>query len=163
MADTPVRAVPDTERDVALGELTSLIGYTLRRAQLAVFADFHHRFDADDIRPGQYSVLKVIALNPGLRQTRVSAALGIKRTNFVPLLDILAARGLAERRPVAGDRRSSALHLTPAGEALLERLDAKIAAHEAKFTERLGGIDGRYQLLGLLHRLLQGEPEPKAE
>jgi DNA-binding MarR family transcriptional regulator len=140
------------EEAVSLGPLTDLVGYALRRAQIAVFADFHERFAAEDIRPAQFSVLHVLRANPGLRQSQVSSALGVRRTNFVPLFDGLEQRGLAERRRVEGDRRAFALYLTEAGAALLDRLETIVAAHEARFTKRLGQ-QGKYQLLGLLHRL----------
>lgn len=140
------------ESPVALGPVGNLLGYALRRAQLAVFADFAERMAEDDIRPAQYSVLKVLQLNPGLRQAQVSEALGIKRTNFVPLFDTLERRGLAERRKVEGDRRSFALYLTRAGTRLLTVLDEKIAAHEAKFVGRIG-LANKDTLLGLLQRI----------
>jgi DNA-binding MarR family transcriptional regulator len=144
--------VVETAGSVDLGPLPTLLGYALRRAQVAVFQDFHSRFAADDIRPAQYSVLKILQLNPGLRQTQVSAALGVKRTNFVPLFDGLEQRGLAERRPVPGDRRASALYLTDAGANLLKRLDAVVAEHERKFVARIGE-QGKAQLIALAQRL----------
>jgi DNA-binding MarR family transcriptional regulator len=149
---------PDVERPVSLGPLSDLLGYSLRRAQVAVFNDFHERFAAEDIRPAQFSVLQVLKHNPGLRQAQVSEALGIRRTNLVPLLDELEERGLAERRRVPGDRRSFALHLTDAGDALLRRLERAEAEHEAHFVRRIG-VDGKRQLLALLNRLADPGPD----
>ena len=140
--------------DIALGPLPGLIGYALRRAQLAVFQDFHQTMAAEDIRTAQYSVLEVLRHNPGLRQTQVSAALGIKTTNFVPLFDALERRGLAERRPIPGDRRARGLFLTPQGQDLLTRLERLLATHEAHFTARIGA-DGKRHLLDLLNRLVE--------
>jgi len=151
--------IGDPDAAVDLGLLTNLLGYALRRAQVAVFADFHRRFAAEDIRPAQFSVLQVLRHNPGLRQAKVSAALGVKRTNFVPLFDVLETRGLAERRKVPGDRRASALFLTSAGEALLDRLDATIAGHEGRFVARVGGQEAKAQLLGLLRRLIEPDAD----
>jgi DNA-binding MarR family transcriptional regulator len=85
----------------------------LRRAQLAVFQDFFMAFAPFDIRPAQYSVLTVIERNPGLTQSQVAEALGIKRTNFVGMLDALEARGLTERRP--GRARQALLCALPHG------------------------------------------------
>ena len=150
-------AQPDAPVD--LGPLSGLLGYALRRAQLAVFQDFHRHFAEAGIRPAQFSVLVVLRHNPGLRATQVAAALGIKRTNFVPLFDGLAARGLAERRQVKGDRRDSALFLTPTGIGMVARLEQLAARHEAKFAARLGA-EGRYQLMGLLHRLTEAAFDP---
>jgi len=101
----------------------------------------------------------VLRHNPGLRATQVAAALGIKRTNFVPLLDGLEARGLAERRRVKGDRRASALFLTEQGAETLGRLERRVAAHEAKFAARLGP-NGPTQLLSLLQRLTDPAFDP---
>ena len=144
---------------VDLGPLPGLIGYALRRAQLAVFQDFHRHFAEADIRPAQFSVLVVLQHNPGLRATQVATALGIKRTNFVPLFDGLEARGLAERRRVTGDRRASALFLTDSGAEMVARLEGLVARHEAKFAARLG-VEGRFQLMGLLHRLTEAGFDP---
>lgn len=141
---------PDGAVDV--GSLSRLIGFALRRAQTAVFQDFVATLDAEDIRPAQYSVLEVLRASPGLRQAQVSAALGIKTTNFVPLFDALEAAGLAERRTISADRRAKGLFLTGHGLATLERLHAKVAEHEARFTARIGE-DGKGVLLGLLARL----------
>lgn len=142
-----------------LGLLPSLIGYALRRAQTAMFQDFYRTFAEHDISPAQFSVLIVLRHNPGLRQSRVSDALGIQRTNFVPLFDALARRGLVERRAVPGDRRASALFLTEAGAALLHRLEPLVASRNRRFVARIGGEEGRRALLDLLHRLRETPAE----
>jgi DNA-binding MarR family transcriptional regulator len=159
MNSTPEDTEDGADASIDLGPLPGLIGYSLRRAQITVFQDFHQRFAAEDIRPAQYSVLQILKHNPGLRQTQVSFALGVKRTNFVPLFDTLEGRGLAERRKVPGDRRAFALFLTPAGTALLGRLDAAIALHEARFVARIG-VEGKRELLSLLHRLADRAFDP---
>ena len=136
-----------------IGLLSDLVGYALRRAQLAVFADFHRSFAGMDLRPAQFSVLLMLRQTPGLRQSQVADALAIKRTNFVALFDGLVARGLARRVPVDTDRRAVALHLTADGEAFTERMIAVCAEHESHVTARLGA-DGRAQLLDLLGKLV---------
>ena len=135
---------------VDLGKLAEGLGFALRRAQAAVAEDFAARFKDEDIRPSQFAVLSVLRGNPGLRQTQVSFALGIQRTNFVPLIDELERRGLAERRRVPGDRRAAALFLTKPGAALLDRLESIAHAHDARFAARVGGPDAFARLLRLL-------------
>ena len=137
---------------VPLGRLPGLVGYALRRAQAAVFHDLHAALEPEDIRATQFAVLEVLHAGPGFRANQVSAALGIRTTNFVPLFDALEVRGLVERRAMAGDRRAKGLFLTEAGAALLGRLGALVAAHEARFAARVG-VEGKAQLLGLLARL----------
>ena len=141
--------------DIDLGPLPELIGYVLRRAQLVVFQDFFSAFAPFDIRPAQFAVLTVIERNPGLTQSQVAAALGIKRTNFVGLLDALETRGLAERRQVARDRRSYALYLTAEGTALMRRLRPVLKAHEQRFVAKVGE-EGRDRLVELLHQIAEG-------
>lgn len=138
---------------VDLGILGESVGFLLKRAQMAVFADFIETFTAVDLRPAQFSVLVIIGRNPGLKQSQVSAALNIKRTNFVPLLDSLEERGLVARKLAAGDRRSHALHLTAKGSTLLTELHRLWADHERRICEEIG-TDGRELLLSLLGRMI---------
>ena len=140
---------------VDVGPLSGLIGHALRGAQLAVSRDLAQQFAGLDIRPAQFSALVVLRQNPGLRAGQVALALGMRRANFVAVLDGLEARGLAERGRAKDDRRASALFLTEAGAAMLARLEPLLAGHEAKFAARLGP-DGRHQLMDLLHRI--GDP-----
>ena len=137
---------------VDLGPLATTLGFALRRAQVAVAADFADHFRREEIRPSQFAVLTVLRHNPGLRQTQVSFALGIKRTNFVPLIDELERRGFAERRRVPGDRRAAALFRTREGDAMLDRLEAIAREHEGGFIARLGATD-HARLLALLRRI----------
>src|SRR5689334_7688421 len=142
-------------KSIDLGSLPELIGYVLRRAQLAVFQDFFAAFAPLDIRPAQFSVLTVIERNPGLTQSQVAEALGIKRTNFVGMLDALEARGLTERRQAARDKRSYALYLTAEGNALMRKLKPVLKAHETRMVA-LVGEDGRDRLMDLLHEIADG-------
>src|SRR5262245_40766970 len=100
---------------VDVGPLAGMVGYALRRAQLAVFDDVITQFAELDLRPAQYSVLVLLGHTPGLKQSDVAAALGIQRANFVVLFDGLERRGLALRSAAPNDRRSYALYLTEEG------------------------------------------------
>jgi DNA-binding MarR family transcriptional regulator len=148
--------------EVDLGLVGRSLAFVLRRAQAAVAEDFKARFGPEDIRPGQFALLSVLGANPGIRQNRLSAALGLQRTNLVPLLDELERRGLVERRRTSTDRRAAALALTAAGTALLQRLTALAEAHEAHFAARLGGEQNRYALIALLQRLAEPAFDPPA-
>jgi DNA-binding MarR family transcriptional regulator len=146
----------DKTTDIDLGPLPELIGYVLRRAQIVVFQDFFATFATLDIRPAQFAVLTVIERNPGLTQSQVAAALGIKRTNFVGMLDELEARALAERRQIARDKRSYALYLTADGLTLMRKLKPVLKAHETRLVAKLGE-EGRDRLIALLHALADGD------
>ena len=132
---------------------TGIIGYRLRRAQLNVFQKFLTVFENLKLRPAEYSVLVLIADNPGRKQTEIAEVLGIKRANFVTLVHGLEERGLVERTPSAADKRANALHLTREGEAFLVHARGVHAAMEDEMVTRLGGTQARDRLLELLDRL----------
>ena len=121
-----------------LGTLNSRLGYVLRRAQVAVFQDFQSVFTAAQIRPAQYATLTIIECNPGLSQSEAATAVGIKKTNFVGMLDQLEKRGLVRRAAIVGDRRTYALHLTDAGIQFMRMLHALTAEHEQRIMDQVG-------------------------
>lgn len=152
----PRASDPDTRKaeqgKLALGPLPQLLGYALRRAQLAVFADFHTAFALLNLRPAQFSALTLIDANPGCKQSEAAQALGIVQPNFVALMDELESRDLARRAPAKTDRRSYALELTPRGRALLTRALTVVAQHEVRVTSGLSAAEAK-QLFDLLARV----------
>ncbi len=138
-----VHLVTNGRGAVDYGPLRDDLGYVLRRAQLAVFQKFFDRFAALDIRPAQYSVLTVIEVNPGVSQAQAADALGIKKPNFVAMIDALEARGLAQRVPAENDRRFHGLYLTDEGRTLMTKLHKIAAAHEREVVEHLGASEYR--------------------
>lgn len=145
-----------TGHDVLAGlpSMGAIIGYKLRRAQLAVFKDFIETFSEMKLRPAEFSVLALIGSNPGQKQSDIARQLGIKRANFVTLMDNLEKRDLAERRKGHHDRRSHSLHLTPKGIAFVAEMTKRWQEHEARMIDRLGGSESRDTLIRLLDRLL---------
>jgi DNA-binding MarR family transcriptional regulator len=152
---------PDAGGPVDLSALDGVIGYQLRRAQLAVFDDFIRAFAEHDIRPSQYGALMAIDCNPGSSQAAIAQSLGIKRSNFVKLVDEFERRNLVARREVAGDRRANALHLTEAGRSAIAKFRPIAAAHEARVGAVVGSPRQQKQFLEQLERLgaLRSAPE----
>lgn len=146
----PIRKPP--RRPTERGLLPELIGYHLRRAQIAVFADFAASLGTYDITPGQFGVLVLIEANRGLNQSELGAAMGVDRSTVVAVIDRLEDRKLVSRKPAPGDRRSYALELTIAGQDLLDRLKPLVRVHESRLA---AGIDGEDQarLIELLKRV----------
>jgi DNA-binding MarR family transcriptional regulator len=142
----------------ALGDLEDQVGYMLRRAQLAVFADFTASQRGAVTRPGQFAVLAVIGRNPGITQSQLCATLGVKRANLVAVIDQLEATDLARRELSSTDRRSNRLRLTASGQRALQQALADQAKHEARITHLLGA-DGKRALLKQLAKLSElGRP-----
>ena len=76
---------------IELGELSELLGYSLKRAQLKIFEDFLRCVAPLQLTPAQFSVLLLLDRNPGRNQTEIASTLGILRPNFVAMLDGLEA------------------------------------------------------------------------
>ena len=131
------------------GPLERLLGYRLRLAQQAVFADF--AASVAGITPGRVGVLALVDANPGITQSRLAEAVRRDRSTLVGVLDDLEARDLVERRR-GEDRRTNGLWLTPAGRRFLAATLRRIALHERRIAARLTRAE-RAELLRLLAKL----------
>jgi DNA-binding MarR family transcriptional regulator len=137
------------QRRIDLGTLNARTGYFVRRLQVWIFQDFIQTLKSVQIRPAQYSVLVLVAANPGLSQADLADTLGIERARLVRLLDELERRGLTARLPSTRDRRSHALFLTDEGRDAMQRIEPLVARHEEHVTEKLGAAR-RKSLISLL-------------
>jgi DNA-binding MarR family transcriptional regulator len=141
---------PTESTALQLGELSDLLGYSLKRAQLKIFEDFLRCVAPLQLTPAQFSVLLLLEKNPGRNQTEIANTLGILRPNFVAMLDGLESRDLCTRIRSTKDRRSHILVLTDNGRAVLARAKKLVAAkHEARLNALLGPAN-RAALLAML-------------
>jgi DNA-binding MarR family transcriptional regulator len=145
------RQQTNNRKSLDIGVLNEHLGYFIRRLQVWVFQDFIRTLAPVDIRPAQYSVLVVIAANPGLSQSDLADRLGIERARLVRVLDKLERRGLTQRLASPTDRRSHALRLTREGQKILKRAAMLAALHEAKLIEKLGPEQRKSMLTLLKH------------
>ena len=137
---------------VRTAPLQESIGYALRRAQGAVYANLNDALARISLRPIEFTLLLMVAENPGASQTGVCEALGIQKANCVPTMSELERRGLIIRRKSESDARSYQLHITNKGKRILHRAGEVQSSHEQRLIERLG-VEGRDQLLRLLGKL----------
>jgi len=98
--------------------LETLAGYNARRASLTIVSLFMERMAPYGLRPVDFSVLTLVAHNPGITSRQLCSALDILPPNLVGLLKGLEKRDLIEKREHPRDKRAQGLHLTPAGLAL---------------------------------------------
>ncbi len=140
-----------------MGYLEGTIGYTIRRAQMAVFADIYREFGDKGITLTQFSVMAVAADNPEITQSELAEMLAVERPRIVPILNALEERDLATRLVCEVDRRNRRIVLTPAGSRLLHDLKGRFAKHEARLLRLLG--TRKAELLATL-RKLGGLAEP---
>ena len=115
-----------------------------------------------DLNIGQYDALSLLQQMDGQRLGELRERLLIDNSKMTRLADQLEARGLAERRQEASDRRAWRLYLTPAGADLLATASV---THQQMLVDRFAIFDANEQALfsQLLNRLRQslaaGEPE----
>src|SRR4051794_37186242 len=89
----------------------------------------------------QFDLLSTLTEREGLTQQELAERLYVTKGNVSGLVDRLVEAGLVERRPIEGDRRSHALHLTPAGRALAQKGIAAQRAYVARTLGRLPPAD----------------------
>lgn len=146
-AAAPLQALPPGQR--ALG---ALVGYSCRRAYLAVVEHSMKVMNAHELRPVSFSVLSLVHHEPGLNSRQVSKALGVHPPNLVSIIASLEARRLIERRPDPADARSLGLHPTSEGSRLAARLERRLMRAEIEATAMLSDAE-RETLLALLGRI----------
>lgn len=146
------RARDTRQPKLALGLLPDLVGYNLRKAQIAVFQNFQSAVAPHDITPGQFGVLILICENQGLSQSELGTAVGIDRSTMVAVIDRLESRGWVVRAPSPNDRRSYALELSAEGSALVEELIPRVRAHERAMVKDLSKAE-QSVLIDLLTRI----------
>jgi DNA-binding MarR family transcriptional regulator len=141
----------------AAPRLEDFTGYMLRLAHTRAHAVASDAFP-DGPHPREYAVLTTIAAAGPLSQQRLAERLHVNRTLMVGVADALERRGLVERQRDPADRRSYALHVTPAGLAELERLHGAFERADRRMTERLTDPE-RARLNELLRKLVTADLE----
>lgn len=146
---------PESAPAVDTRFLDSLVGYNARRAALAIIGQVLQRLEPLGLRVVDFSVLTVIAHNPGVTSRQVCAALDILPPNLVGLVRSLEKRGWVERREHPTDRRAQGLHVTPLGAEVQAQAQAAVDASE---DATLGGLDAdeRATLIRLLRQVYRG-------
>jgi len=134
------------------GLLEGLVGYNTRRAYLVIGAVFAERMAAYGLKPVDFSVLSLLAHNPGATSRQLCAALDILPPNFVNLVAAMDRRGLIERRPHPYDGRAVGLHLTAAGDQLMREAEQAVIQLENDASAKLTARE-RATLIRLLQKI----------
>jgi DNA-binding MarR family transcriptional regulator len=150
-------AANDNDSAIDTRYLESLLGYNARRAALAVIGVFLQRMAPFGLRPVDFSVLTLIAHNPGITSRQICSALDILPPNLVGMIRSLDERGLIERRPHPSDRRAQGLHLSPVGRKMQKEAQATATELERDVAYRLSAKE-----LESLKELLQRVYAPQS-
>ena len=132
--------------------LETFVGYNARRAWLVVTEVFAERMAVYGLKQADFSVLSLIAHNPGATSRQLCTTLDILPPNLVSLIAAMEGRGLIERRPHPHDGRAIGLYLTAAGEQLVRQAEQTVTDLEAETSARLTPRE-RETLIRLLQKV----------
>ncbi|WP_280187743.1 MarR family winged helix-turn-helix transcriptional regulator [Delftia sp. PS-11] len=144
--------VPAGQGTVDTSYLRTLVGYNARRAALSIIKVFVERMGVYELKVVEFSVLCLVAHNPGITSRQLCAALDVMPPNLVGLVATLERRGLIERRPHPSDGRAVGLHLTADGAELTAKAEHTAVDLEIDATSRLTGSE-RQTLIRLLQKI----------
>jgi DNA-binding MarR family transcriptional regulator len=105
----------------------------------------------EGVRRQHFAVLTSLAEQGPASQAALGRRLWIDRSDLHALLTELERDGLVARVRDPDDRRRNVVTLTPAGKALLRRLDKRVDAAQTALLERLSATERR-ELIRLLER-----------
>ena len=114
--------------------LESLVGYNARRASLCLIEAFLKHMAVYDLRIVDFSILSLVAHNPGITSRQLSSSLSLLPPNLVGMVNAFEQRQLMERRPHPNDGRAMGLHLTEQGEKLVADAERTVAELELEVT-----------------------------
>lgn len=137
---------------VSTSYLRTLVGYNARRASLSIVEVFMQRMAVYGLKVVDFSVLSLVAHNPGVTSRQLCATLNVLPPNMVGLIAALEQRGLIERRPHPNDGRAMGVHLTEEGAALTVQAEQTAAQLEQEATARLTATE-RKTLIRLLQKV----------
>lgn len=132
--------------------LQKVVGYQL--AQAAIVTDaifFEHVGKPFGLRPVEFTVLTLIAENPGGSLVRLARALSVTPPNITTIVDRLEGKGLIAREASEQDRRAHMLRVSAKGAELVRKATQRIVAAES---EALPLTPGEQAILAeLLHKV----------
>ncbi|WP_375261945.1 MarR family winged helix-turn-helix transcriptional regulator [Palleronia sp.] len=151
--------VPDEVGSLELGQIGQSLGFLLRLSQIEIFEMFYRALSRYDMKPGEFSILYVIHLNPGVRQGALAERLMIKRAHMTKLIRLYEGRGLVARTIPEDNRRTVHLHLTDEGERFVSENARVFLGYIHQETDRLTPAEAD-ELTRLLRKFLGLEGTP---
>jgi DNA-binding MarR family transcriptional regulator len=111
--------------------LQMVLGYQLAQATIVTDAIFASQVGEPlELRQVEYTVLTLIAENPGGSPAQLARALAVTPPNITAIVDRLVARALVQRKASAQDRRAQILTATRTGAELVRKATERIVEAE---------------------------------
>jgi MarR family transcriptional regulator, transcriptional regulator for hemolysin len=93
---------------------------------------FDQRVERGGLTRAKWTLIAAVARNPGVTQRTIAEALEVREITAGRLIDRLCDEGYLKRRENPNDRRAYCVHLTPAAQPLLDKLDEIAKSREAE-------------------------------
>lgn len=138
-----------------LSDLYQRPGFLLRRTHQISAAVFETACAQVGLTAAQYGVLTVLAVEPGLDQTRLARALAFDKVTVMRVLKGLEERRLVLRERSTVSRRQMTVSLTPLGKEVLEAAREPAERAYQRLLSPLSPAQRR-QLIELLQTLTEG-------
>ena len=100
-------------------------------------------------------LLSLARRGDGITQKDLAKRLNVEGPTMVRTLDWLEGQGFVARRAAPGDRRAKTIHLTPAAQPVLQKIEAEAAAVRAEILNDIPEED-LAMCLAVLDRVAQG-------
>ncbi len=147
---------PDDQVDTAA--LDVFLFHSIHRVATVAYAQFFRSTLCLGLNGAvDFSVLNLIAHNPGMTSRQICSTLNILPPNLVVRIKSCEERGLVQRRLHPVDHRAHALYLTDAGAALNERTQEALQRGDNALLSHLS-LKERSQLMTLMRRLYRDAP-----
>ena len=89
---------------LSVGLLPNLLGYNVRRAEIALWRDFSRTVGEGEVRPALFSLMILVEANPGVAQIDIANQLDIDKATVVGLVQRLQRRQCVVCRQSDGNR-----------------------------------------------------------
>jgi len=132
--------------------LQQVLGYQLAQASIVTDAIFRDQVGKPlSLGRVEYTVLTLVAENPGGSLARIARALAVTPPHITALVDRLESRGLVARSASDSDRRSQVLSVTRRGAELVHKATGRILGAESAILALTPGEQA--MLAELLHKV----------
>ena len=132
--------------------LQTLLGYNARRVSLQVIELFNERMAVYDLSPVDFSVLSLVHHNPGITSRQLCSTLSLLPPNLVGKISLMEKRELLMRKPHPDDGRAIGLHLTIAGNRMMQQAEITATQLELDVSSKLNVAEAK-TLLRLLQKV----------
>ncbi len=133
-------------------------GFLIRRMHQIHLALFAEECAAFDITPVQYSIMTVVAVQPGLDQATLAHEVGVDRATLANVVARLEKKMMLRRIAAASDKRLKLVYLVPRGTRLLKEIQGAARRAHERTIEALPPVD-RAMFMALLSRLVDAQNE----